>query len=222
MEQDITQELGRVTREVQQLEHEGRPARAVVASRDYDTDIADLWDAISNPERLPRWFLPLSGELRVGGRYQLQGNAGGEIQTCAAPRELALTWEFGTEISWLEVQLSELGAAPATGTRLVLRHIAHVAGDRWAQFGPGAVGVGWDLTLRGLGRHLSEGASIERGAALAWLASSEGKQFVRQSSEGWCQAAIAAGEAADVATGAAARTRAAYTGETVPAASTRG
>jgi len=222
MNQEITQELAWVSREVQQLEHAGRPARAVVASRTYDTNLEDLWDAITNPERLTRWFLPLSGELRIGGRYQLQGNAGGEIQTCAAPRELALTWEFGSEVSWLEVQLSELSPAPPTRTRLALRHIAHVAGDRWAQFGPGAVGVGWDLTLRGLGRHLSHGASIDPDAALAWLASSEGKQFVRQSSEGWGQAAIAAGEPADAASAAAARTTAAYTGETVPAASTRG
>jgi uncharacterized protein YndB with AHSA1/START domain len=222
LKHDITQELGWVTREVQQREHDGRPARVVVARRDYDTDSADLWDAITNPERLPRWFLPLSGELRVGGRYQLQGNAGGQIQICVAPRELALSWEFGSEITWLEVQLSELSAAAPQRTRLELRHIAHVAGERWAQFGPGAVGVGWDLTLRGLGRHLSDGASIEPGAALAWLASSEGKQFVRQSSESWCQAAIAAGEAADAARAAAARTTAAYTGETVPAASTRG
>jgi uncharacterized protein YndB with AHSA1/START domain len=216
---DISQELGCVTREVRQQERHGRPARVVVASRDYDTDIQDVWDAITNPERLPRWFLPLSGELHVGGRYQLQGNAGGQIQSCTPPRQLGLTWEFGSEISWLEVQLEVVNPEL---TRLELRHIAHVGGDRWEQFGPGAVGVGWDLTLRGLGRHLASGVSVERGAALIWLASEEGKQFVRESSDSWCNAAIRAGEVEDVARVAAARTTAAYTGETVPAASTRG
>ncbi|MEO8178403.1 MAG: SRPBCC domain-containing protein [Deltaproteobacteria bacterium] len=254
MKLDITQELGWVTRKVQQREHLGRPARVVIARRDYDTDIADLWDAITNPERLPHWFLPVSGELRVGGRYQLLGNAGGEIQACAPPQQLALTWQFGSEMSWLEVQLTRATTASPDGassngasldaasldaaspdavspdavssaaprTRLELRHIAHVGGDRWDQFGPGAVGVGWDLTLRGLGRHVWAGGSIDRVAALAWLASDEGKQFVRESSDSWCRAAIAAGEVSEVASAAAARTTAAYTGETVPAASTRG
>jgi len=228
MKLDITDELGWVTREVQQREHLGRPARVVVARRDYDADIADVWDAITNPERLPHWFLPVSGELRVGGRYQLLGNAGGEIQSCAPPQRLALTWQFGSELSWLEVQLRVASAASdavssaAVRTRLELRHIAHVGADRWEQFGPGAVGVGWDLTLRGLGRHVSAGGSVDRVAALAWLALDEGKQFVRESSDSWCRAAIAAGEVSEVASAAAARTTAAYTGQTVPAASTRG
>lgn len=219
MKLDITQELGSVTREVLQQERDGRAARVVVVRRDFDSNIQDVWDAITNPERLPRWFLPLSGELRAGGRYQLQGHAGGEIQTCTPPCQLGLTWEFGSEASWLEVQLEGVSTER---TRLELRHIAHVGRDRWEQFGPGAVGVGWDLTLRGLDRHLSNGGSVERGDAMAWLGSDEGKQFVRESSDGWCNAAIAAGERADVAGAAAARTTAAYTGETVPAASTRG
>ena len=58
----------------------------VVASRSYDTDIDDLWEAITNAERIPRWFLPITGELRLGGRYQLQGNAGGTITACEPPR----------------------------------------------------------------------------------------------------------------------------------------
>ena len=34
-----------------------------------DAAIDDVWDACTNPERIPRWFLPVSGDLRLGGRY---------------------------------------------------------------------------------------------------------------------------------------------------------
>ena len=33
----------------------------------YDTDIHDLWEACTNPERLARWIAEVSGDLRVGG-----------------------------------------------------------------------------------------------------------------------------------------------------------
>jgi uncharacterized protein YndB with AHSA1/START domain len=52
----------------------------VMISRTYDADAKDVWDALTNPERLPRWFYPVSGDLRVGGTFQLEGNAGGEIR----------------------------------------------------------------------------------------------------------------------------------------------
>ena len=32
----------------------------------YDTDIDDLWEACTTPERLARWIAEVSGDLRVG------------------------------------------------------------------------------------------------------------------------------------------------------------
>ena len=210
---DPLEQLGLVTREVQDQERQGRPARVVVASREYDTEIEDLWQAITSAERIPRWFLPITGELRLGGRYQLEGNAGGEIQTCIPPRQLAVTWEFGGGVSWVEVTLSPVDAQR---TRLELRHTAHIE-EHWKQFGPGAVGIGWELALYGLALYFAGGgAAVDRAAAMAWTASEEGKTFMRRSSEGWCQAAIAGGDAPDVARAQAARTTAAYTGEPAP------
>jgi hypothetical protein len=52
--------------------------------------VEDVWDAITSAERIPRRFLPVSGDLRLG-RYQLQGNAGGEITGCNPPRHLRLS-----------------------------------------------------------------------------------------------------------------------------------
>lgn len=52
---------------------------AVSLTRTYDADVDDVWDALTNPERLPRWFSPVTGDFRVGGAYQIEGNAGGQI-----------------------------------------------------------------------------------------------------------------------------------------------
>jgi uncharacterized protein YndB with AHSA1/START domain len=211
---DPLQQLGLVTREVQDQERQGGPARVVVASREYDTQIEDLWEAITSPERIPRWFLPITGELRLGGRYQLEGNAGGEIQACVPPRQLAVSWEFGGGVSWLEVTLSPVAAQR---TRLELRHIVPID-DHWKQFGPGAVGVGWELALYGLALYYGGGgAAVDRAAALAWMGSEEGKTFLRRSSGAWCLAAIAGGDDPAAARAQAARTTAAYTGEPAPA-----
>ena len=92
---DIARHLGAVARTVGTRERDGRPARVVVAARSYDATPDDVWEAITSAERIPRWFLPVTGELRLGGRYQLQGNAGGEITRCEPPRHLAITWEYG-------------------------------------------------------------------------------------------------------------------------------
>ena len=57
-------------------------------------------DAVTSAERIPRWFLPVSGRLELGGRYQLEGNAGGTIRRCERPSHLGLTWELGGDVSW--------------------------------------------------------------------------------------------------------------------------
>src|SRR5215831_2232401 len=82
---DVANQIGAVTREVRSRQHNGRPARVVVASRTYNTTIEDVWDAITNAERIPRWFLPVSGDLRLGGRYQLEGWWGGHPLRAPSP-----------------------------------------------------------------------------------------------------------------------------------------
>src|SRR3954467_12124353 len=132
--------VGAVQRRVETVQRDGRDARIAIARRTYDAAIDDVWDALTNPERIPRWFLPVTGELRVGGKYQLQGNAGGTVERCDPPNSFFATWEFGGEVSWIELRLTPEG----DGTRFELEHIAHVDDTKWAEFGPGAVGVGWD------------------------------------------------------------------------------
>ena len=39
----------------------------------YDTDIDDLWSAITEPDRLARWFGQVEGDLRIGGKFHQCG-----------------------------------------------------------------------------------------------------------------------------------------------------
>ena len=208
MQIDVPGLIGAVTRRVEDRERDGKPVRAVIASRAYDTDVDDLWDAVTNPERIPRWFLPVTGELRLGGRYQLQGNAGGTITECEPPRRFAVTWEFGGGMSWVTVTLAPEGAGAA---RLTLEHMAPVD-PHWETYGAGAVGVGWELGLMGLDRHLASGAAADPAAAAAWSASEEGEAFIRGSAAGWGDAEAASGEDPAKARARAETTAKFYTG----------
>ena len=198
---------GLVTREVRSGSRDGAETKIAIARRAYSTDQADLWDALTNADRIPRWFLPVSGDLEPGGRYQLEGNAGGVIEGCDEPESFAVTWEYGQMTSWLAVTLTPAG----DGTTLELAHEAHVDPDMWGQFGPGAVGVGWDLALMGLGEHIESGAAVDKAQALAFPTSPEGVEFVQRAATDWANAAVSDGDEPEAAREAAERTVGFYT-----------
>jgi uncharacterized protein YndB with AHSA1/START domain len=204
---DVTQQINAVRRTVGSRVLEAGEARTVTISQTYDATVEDVWDACTDPERIARWFLPVSGDLRLGGRFQIEGNAGGTIERCDPPKGYATTWEFGEMTSWLEVRLSP---EPDGGTRFELEHTAHVD-EHWGEFGPGAVGIGWDSAVVGLYLHLSSGEAIGPAAGAAWAASEEGRRFMTLSGERWYEADVAAGADEAAARAAADRTIAAYT-----------
>ena len=205
---------GLVTREVRTSTRDGQPTRVAVARRSYDTDAADLWDALTNPERLPRWFLPVTGDLSVGGRYQVEGNANGFVEACDPPRSLSVTWENGPMVSWLTVSLASNG----DGTVLELVHEAPVMPQMWDQFGPGAVGVGWDLALLGLALHIDTRAPVDPAEGLAFPTSPAGVEFVTAAARSWADAAVADGDDRRLADAGAAATVTFYTVEPAPEA----
>src|SRR5262245_5160538 len=120
--------------------------------------------------------MPISGELRVGASVQLEGNAGGEILTCEAPRLLRVT--FGGPTSILEVRLTPQGDSE---TVLELEHTVPI---EMAQSGAGAlyVGPGWDGALMGLGMFL-RGEAV--GDPVAAANSPEAQEFSEQSVHAW-------------------------------------
>jgi uncharacterized protein YndB with AHSA1/START domain len=208
---DVVHQISCVDRQVGSRTIEAGEARTVRVSRVYDTPPEDLWDACTDPERIARWFLPISGDLRPGSRYELQGNASGTIERCEPPHSLDATWEYGGQISGVELRLT---AEPDGGTRLAFEHIAQVDDEFWAQFAPGAVGVGWDQAVLGLTLYLTSPADLpERDAVEAWQTSDEGRHFSSLSSGHWAEASVAAGTDAAAAQAAAARTTDFYSGQ---------
>jgi uncharacterized protein YndB with AHSA1/START domain len=205
---DVAHQINAVARRVGARTLDVGEARTVVVSQTYRAALDDVWDACTNAERIPRWFLPITGELRVGGRYQLEGNASGTIESCDPPNGFTATWEYGGSTTWIELRLTPLGDEE---TRFELEHIAQVDDETWVQFGPGAVGIGWELGLLGLAAHLSTGEAVSPAEAAAWSASEQGKEFITLSGRAWGDAATQAGEDPQEAAAAAGRTIEAYT-----------
>jgi len=65
----------------------------------FDTDMDDLWSALTDPSRLARWIGEVDGDLRVGGEYSYNlfasGSEGtGRIEACEPRRRLLLTMDL--------------------------------------------------------------------------------------------------------------------------------
>ena len=215
---DVDAQVAAVTRNLRDEPRDGTRAFVQTLTQSYPSPIDEVWDAVTNRERIPRWFLPVSGELKRGGRYQLEGNAGGEVLECEPPQEgsahYRVTWEYGGGVTWLAVRLTALAGEATT---LELEHTSlesDIPPGFWDQFGPGATGVGWDSGLLGLALHLSRGWDANPEAAPSWPFTDEGRAFYRASADAWRDAHIAAGGAPDAAARAADATYGFYTGAT--------
>lgn len=205
-------QIDRVRRVVAPSPVDGEPGYVVTLSQTYETNVQDLWEACTTAERLSHWIGTVTGELALGGRYQIEGNAGGTVQRCAPPRELAVTWEYGGEASFVEVRLTPEGDAL---TRFELRHHAP-DNEFWRRYGPGATGTGWEYALFALTGYL-EGWGRDMVEEEAWFASSEGRRFTAKSSQRWAEAATSAGEDPALAGIRAERVTAFFTGQEEPA-----
>jgi uncharacterized protein YndB with AHSA1/START domain len=98
-------------------------ARVAVFTRTYPTSIEDLWDACTNPDRLQRWYVPVTGDLRLGGSFEQVNMGSGTIIGCEPPRLLKLSLGGGVD----EIELRLLPAAndadaDADATILELQH----------------------------------------------------------------------------------------------------
>ena len=70
----------------------------------YDTDIEDLWSALTDPRRLEGWHGQVEGDLRPGGEFRLylesdDVESAGRVEACEPPRRLLVTTRE-TDESW--------------------------------------------------------------------------------------------------------------------------
>jgi uncharacterized protein YndB with AHSA1/START domain len=181
---DLLQQLQAIYREVRR--HPGDAGELVTLQlrRTYDFPIADVWSALTDAARLARWLYPVSGDLRAGGSFQFEGNAGGDILACEPPHRLRVT--YGGPTSLVEVRLTARG----TATDLLLEHAVPIEIARSAA-GALFVGPGWDTAIAALDLHLRDALPD----AAAFHASREVQELGAQSIDAWTATVTASGGA---------------------------
>lgn len=147
--------LGGTHREIGGRRIAAGDARTILMRRWYGAAIGEVWHSCTDPERVARWFMRPEGDLRVGGRFVLEGGAGGEVRRCEPPRLLAASLVYGSR----PADEVELRLAPqAGGTVLELEHASvttHVeVGGRMVDVllndpdsGLWGLGAGWEMCL---------------------------------------------------------------------------
>lgn len=208
---DIAGWVAGTRRDVERRSASGEAGYAVVLRRHYDVPIDRLWEACTQPARLEEWFLPISGDLRAGGTYQFEGNAGGEILECQAPHAVRVAWVYADHPAQeVSLRLQE----EAGGASLELRHIDPRDETQVIDLAL-AVGPGWDPPLIALGTYL-EGNMPEKSW---WMESPEAFKLIEGSVRAW-QGALTERElaSADAIAKAADASIAFYTGVEAPTA----
>ena len=125
---------------------------AVRVEDGYATDIADLWSAITAPDRLARWIVTVEGDLRVGGIVRMRFTSAweglGRIDVCDAPGHLAVTLDPGTDD---ESVVEALLALEGSRTRLVVEERGLPLDELYLH------AAGWQAHLEDLLHHLALG-----------------------------------------------------------------
>jgi uncharacterized protein YndB with AHSA1/START domain len=116
-----------------------------------DTGIDDLWSALTDPDRLVRWYGEVEGDLRPDGEFNLHITLGGprtgRVEACEPPRRLLLAMRdpdpqpgqpeqtvneaqliaegAQTRLIW-EVRVMPVNLLPAYGTGIQI-HVEHLS-----------------------------------------------------------------------------------------------
>jgi len=145
--------------------------KAVVRMEDvFDTDIDDLWSALTDPQRLSRWIARVEGDLRPGGQFRASFASGwegpGRVDVCDPPRRLVVIMsqdeddetviaaELVRDGDWTRLVVEERGlplaeaADHGAGWQAHVEDLAsHLAGrpradwrKRWAELTPAYLG----------------------------------------------------------------------------------
>jgi uncharacterized protein YndB with AHSA1/START domain len=132
----------------------------------YDTDIDDLWSAVTDPSRLVRWYGEVEGDLRPGGEFRLYLEASdiestGRVEVCEPPRRLRVTtretdesYRKGQGVPPFDAAIEASLTADGEQTILVIE-VQGMPLDKIAFYG-----AGWQVHVENLAVHI---AGRERG-----------------------------------------------------------
>jgi uncharacterized protein YndB with AHSA1/START domain len=120
----------------------------------YDTNIHDLWSAVTEPKRLARWIAAVEGDLKVGGivhtRFTSTWEGSVRIDVCDPPSHLVITMEPGTDD---EAVIEAVLTGEGERTRLVVEERGLPLDALYKH------GAGWQAHIEDLGRYLAGGQS---------------------------------------------------------------
>jgi uncharacterized protein YndB with AHSA1/START domain len=128
----------------------------------YDTGIDDLWSAITDPDRLARWFGEVDGELSQGGGFRVRiadaGERTGQVEACEPPQRLVVTtretdesYRRGKGVPPFDAVWNVTLTADANQTILVIE-VTGMPLDKIAFYG-----VGWQIHAENLNAYILGG-----------------------------------------------------------------
>jgi uncharacterized protein YndB with AHSA1/START domain len=127
----------------------------------YDTDIDDLWSALTDPGRLARWYGRVEGDLRPGGEFRLYVESAGwdgtgRVEACEPPRRLHVTtretdesWRKGRGAQPFDEAIEATLTADGDQTILVIE-VRGIPLDKIAFYG-----AGWQIHAENLAAHVA-------------------------------------------------------------------
>jgi uncharacterized protein YndB with AHSA1/START domain len=145
----MTEETRASTRITGTLQSAGGKGAVRMEGR-YDTDIDDLWSALTDARRLARWIAEVEGDLRPGGAFRATFTGGwegpGQVDVCEPPRRLLVTMTPGREDETvIEAEL----VADGDQTRLVVEERGLPLEELAAH------GAGWQAHVEDLAAHVA-------------------------------------------------------------------
>jgi uncharacterized protein YndB with AHSA1/START domain len=118
----------------------------------YDTDIDDLWTALTDPRRLARWLGEVEGDLRLGGDFRAHFFASGwegtgRVEACEPPSRLVVTTREATDSDDKTI----VATLTANGDHTILAiEVRGVPLDKIAFYG-----AGWQVHAENLDAYLT-------------------------------------------------------------------
>ena len=162
----MTHNAGRRTRVLGRLRSADGTGVVRIEDR-YDTDIDDLWSALTDPRRLARWYGQVEGDLRRGGQFNVYLEAAGlhavgRVEVCEPPRRLHVvtretdeSWQQGGGVPPFDQTLEATLTVDVDQTILVIETHG-IPLDKIAFYG-----AGWQIHAENLATYLAGGEPVD-------------------------------------------------------------